>query len=179
MPATPDSQNLRPTSRQAFGSLNNSMIGVNNTSISNSHPNANHSSGYSSFSQKTTTSNGPIITPIVISNEAHNNNWFSSSSASSIQHGFEPVLKQKESFSSLSTRNQQQHQHTTHHASNREEEEEEIFTSGTEDPDRQFRPIFQPVIEQNNYNDHHLQQNFSYDYSDNQQWPNSTITTRI
>ena len=192
MPATPDCT-LRPTSRQAYGSVNNSMIGVNNTGISNNMSNTAHSSGYSSFSQKTATSNGgPVISPLITTaNEANmnannnNNNWFSSSSASSIQQSYEPNVKQNENFSTSSTRNNhhQQQQTTTHHASTTrqggEEEEEEIFMSGTEsDPDRQFRPIYQPVLnDQNDQFQHQQQLNFSYEQQQQQQqqqWPNSS-----
>lgn len=130
MPATPDST-LRASSRQAQ-SVNNSVIGGTNGILNN----AAHSSGYSSFSQKTSTTGMGGPTPLNDSN-----NWYSSST--SVQQSFEPV-KQTEAYSSTSLRNTQS-QPKLVRGSNREEEE--LFSSGNEciEPDRQFRPIIQPI----------------------------------
>jgi hypothetical protein len=172
MPPTPDST-LRTSSRQAY-SANNSFLGGT--------CGIGQSSGYSSFSQKTSTTGGPIITPIstVTTTNNNNNNWISSSN-SSVQNGFEPIIKQTESYSNSNQ---------ILRGSNREEEEEEVVTSGNDflDSEKQFRPIssFQPIIEQNlteTKKSNSKNKNFSsssYEYQNNnqqktgQEWPISS-----
>jgi len=160
MPPTPDST-LRTSSRQAH-STNNSFIGG-----------MGQSSGYSSFSQKTSTTGGPIIT-------TNNNNY--SSSSSSVQNGFEPIIKQTESYATTSLKNQSNSNQILR-GSNRDEQEE-LITSGNDflDSEKQFRPIssFQPINEQTEKSNNNNFSSSSYEYQNNnqqktgQEWPISS-----
>lgn len=155
MPATPEST----LGRQRFFSSSSSTAG-GNMSLNNK---AAYSSGYNSFSQggnftaATSTSGigGPSHatlspTPIFVNHE--NNNGYSSSS--SIQKTFEPEVKSKShNYVSSSSSSKIQQQQKSHKGYNKEEEEEELFnlTPNQMDSDKQFRPIYQPVINETSF----------------------------
>ena len=190
MPSTPDST----MGRKRFFSSSSTAGGYGNMASSNK---AAYSSGFNSFSQGSTATStsgigGPVHntlspTPIVVNHEN------SSYSASSAQKTFEPIIKQSHNYSTSTTKNVTKHKT---HGFNKEEEDEELFnlTPNQIDSDKQFRPIYQPIVNDsnaftsnrttpitvtnisNNKNKRNNVSTSSYEYSESQGNPNSKLS---
>ena len=198
MPSTPESTIGR---KRFFSSSSSTAGGYGNIASSKNA----YSSGYNSFSQggvasaATSTSGigGPVNTlsptPIFVN---HENKDYSASS--SIQKTFEPIIKQNYSTSSTTKTMTNSYNETAQqfkqktNGYNKEEEEEEMFNLTPNhqinqiDSDKQFRPIYQPVVNEtnaftpatttpipvtnssNNKNKRHNYSTSSYEYSESQ-----------
>lgn len=161
MPITPNSTiGKLACNRQRYFSSSNSAYNNSNTKQA---LNNMYSSGYNTYNQRVGSNSGiggPVITTLSPASSNANlymnegkgvsNNWFSNSatSASSTMQrssGFVPVAKNT-SFNTSSMTNQGQQ--SLLRGNGRDEEEEELINVSYSpiDTDKQFRPIFQPNL---------------------------------